>query len=93
MRSEAQKAADRKYREAHKNDSVKWGTRLKAEEAAVYDAILQQHPAARAALACKQGRFCHALKQRKRLTDTLKYGMIGENNSKKRGKTAILKYF
>ena len=48
MRSEAQKAADRKYREAHKNDSVKWGTRLKAEEAAVYDAILQQHNMSRA---------------------------------------------
>lgn len=48
MRTEAQKAADRKYREAHKHDSVKWGTRLKAEEAAAYDAILQQRNMSRA---------------------------------------------
>lgn len=48
MRSEAQKAADRKYREAHKHESVKWGTRLKTEEAAEYDELLQQHGMTRA---------------------------------------------
>jgi len=48
MRSEAQKAADRKYREAHKNESVKWGTRLKADEAAAYDELLRQHEMTRA---------------------------------------------
>ena len=41
MRSEAQKAADQKYREAHKHESVKWGTRLKTE-------LLQQHGMTRA---------------------------------------------
>jgi hypothetical protein len=48
MRSEAQKAADRKYREAHKHDSVKWGTRLKPAEAADYDTLLKQHNMSRA---------------------------------------------
>lgn len=43
MRSEAQKAADRKYREAHKGDSVKWGTWLKPTEAAELDDLIQQH--------------------------------------------------
>lgn len=48
-RSEAQKAADRKYREAHKHDTVKWSTRLKPDEAAEYDALLKQHGMSRAA--------------------------------------------
>lgn len=48
MRSEAQKAADQKYREAHKHESVKWGTRLKTEEAKAYDELLQQHGMTRA---------------------------------------------
>lgn len=48
MRSEAQKAADQKYREAHKHESVKWGTRLKVEEAAEYDEILRQYGMTRA---------------------------------------------
>lgn len=48
MRSEAQKAADRKYREAHKTESVKWGTRLKADEAAAYDELLREHSMTRA---------------------------------------------
>lgn len=48
MRSEAQKAADQKYREAHKHESVKWGTRLKTKEAAEYDELLQQHGMTRA---------------------------------------------
>ncbi len=32
-RSEAQKAADKRYRETHKNESIKWATWLKPEEA------------------------------------------------------------
>lgn len=47
-RSEAQKAADRKYREAHKYDTVKWGTRLKPNEAAEYDELLKHHGMSRA---------------------------------------------
>ena len=50
MRSEAQKAADQKYREAHKHESVKWGARLKTKEAAEYDELLQQHGMTRADL-------------------------------------------
>ncbi len=39
-RSEAQKAADKKYRETHKNELVKWATWLHPDEAAeINDAI------------------------------------------------------
>lgn len=40
-RSEAQKAADKRYRETHKNDSVKWATWLKPTEAAEINAIIK----------------------------------------------------
>lgn len=40
-RSEAQKAADARYRETHKNDSIKWATWLKPDEAAKIDAIIK----------------------------------------------------
>lgn len=40
-RSEAQKAADKRYRETHKKDSVTWGTKLTPDEAAEIDAIIK----------------------------------------------------
>lgn len=42
-RSEAQKAADKKYRETHKGIDVSWGTRIKPAEAAEIDAAINQH--------------------------------------------------
>lgn len=42
-RSEAQKAADKRYRETHKNDSIKWTTWLKPDEAAEIDAIIKNN--------------------------------------------------
>lgn len=41
-RSDAQKAADKRYRETHKNVDVSWGTRLKHDEAAAIDGIIKQ---------------------------------------------------
>lgn len=41
-RSEAQKKADKKYRETHKNDAVKWATWLKPTEAEEINAIIKQ---------------------------------------------------
>lgn len=40
-RSEAQKAADKRYRETHKKDSVTWGTKLTPAEAEEIDAIIK----------------------------------------------------
>lgn len=40
-RSEAQKAADKRYRDAHKSDSVTWGTKLSPAEAAEIDSIIK----------------------------------------------------
>lgn len=40
-RSEAQKAADKRYRETHKKDSVTWSTKLTPAEAAEIDAIIK----------------------------------------------------
>ena len=40
-RSEAQKAADKRYRETHKKDSVTWGTKLTPAEAAEIDDIIK----------------------------------------------------
>lgn len=40
-RSEAQKAADKRYRETHKNNSIKWATWLKPAEAAEIDAVIK----------------------------------------------------
>ena len=41
-RSEAQKAADKKYRETHKTDSIKWATWLKPEEADEINEIIRK---------------------------------------------------
>lgn len=41
-RSEAQKAADKRYRESHKNDLIKWSTWFKPAEAAEIDVIIKQ---------------------------------------------------
>lgn len=40
-RSEAQKRADKKYRETHKSDSVTWGTKLTPDEANEINAIIK----------------------------------------------------
>lgn len=40
-RSEAQKAADKKYRETHKNESIKWATWLRPDEAREIDAAIK----------------------------------------------------
>ncbi len=40
-RSEAQKEADKRYREAHKNDLVTWGTKIPPTEASEIDALLK----------------------------------------------------
>ncbi len=41
-RSEAQKAADKRYKETHKGESVTWTTKFKTTEAAEIDAIIKQ---------------------------------------------------
>lgn len=41
-RSEAQKKADKKYRETHKSDAVKWATWLKPTEAEEINSIIKQ---------------------------------------------------
>lgn len=41
-RSAAQKAADKRYRETHKNVDISWGTRLKPDEAVELDAIIKE---------------------------------------------------
>lgn len=40
-RSEAQKQADKRYRETHKKDSVTWGTKLTPAEAEGINAIIK----------------------------------------------------
>lgn len=47
-RSEAQKAADKRYRETHKGVDISWGTRLKPEEAEKIDAIIKANNMSRA---------------------------------------------
>ena len=47
-RSTAQRAADKRYREKHKNADVSWGTRLKPDEAAALDVIIKQSGMSRA---------------------------------------------
>lgn len=41
-RSEAQKRADKKYRETHIRDAIKWETWLKPTEAETINAIIKQ---------------------------------------------------
>ena len=47
-RSEAQKAADKRYREAHKGDLTKWGTWLKPSEATEIDVLIKDSGMSRA---------------------------------------------
>lgn len=47
-RSEAQKAADKRYRETHKGDLKKWGVWLSPEEAEKIDAIIKANNMSRA---------------------------------------------
>ena len=47
-RSEAQKAADKKYREAHKGDLVTWATKFKPAELAEIDAVIKSSGKTRA---------------------------------------------
>ena len=41
-RSEAQKAADKKYRDTHKTDSIKWATWLKPTESDKINDIIKK---------------------------------------------------
>lgn len=47
-RSEAQKAADKRYKEAHKGDFITWTTKFKPAEAAEIDAIIKSSGMTRA---------------------------------------------
>lgn len=47
-RSEAQKAADKKYREAHKNDFVTWTTCFRPDEVAEIDEVIKSSGMSRA---------------------------------------------
>jgi hypothetical protein len=47
-RSEAQKAADKRYKETHKGESVTWTTKFKTAEAAEIDAVIKSSGMSRA---------------------------------------------
>lgn len=47
-RSEAQKAADRRYAAAHKGEFITWTTKLKHAEAAEIDAVIKANNMSRA---------------------------------------------
>ena len=47
-RSEAQKAADRRYKEAHKGEYISWATKLKPEVLAEIDAVIKANNMTRA---------------------------------------------
>jgi hypothetical protein len=47
-RSEAQKAADKRYKETHKGESVTWTTKFKTAEAAEIDAVIKSSGKSRA---------------------------------------------
>ena len=63
-RSEAQRAADKRYREKHTKTGVSWGTYLKPEDAAELDALLKQTGKGRAEF------LRWAMEQLKKTTDT-----------------------
>ena len=63
-RSEAQRAADKRYREKHPKTGVSWGTYLKPEDAAELDALLKQTGKGRAEF------LRWAMEQLKKTTDT-----------------------
>jgi hypothetical protein len=42
-RSEAQKAADKRYRETHKANQVSWTAKVTPEELQEYDALLKEN--------------------------------------------------
>lgn len=62
-RSEAQKAADKRYREAHKDDLKKWATWFKPEEVKEIDGVIKSSGMSKAEFirqaveAYKQGKF------------------------------------
>ncbi len=43
MRSESQKAADKRYREKHKEKTVPWGTRLMPDDVERLSAAVKEH--------------------------------------------------
>lgn len=47
-RSDAQKAADKRYKEAHKGDFITWTTKFRTAEAAEIDAVIKQSGMSRA---------------------------------------------
>lgn len=47
-RSEAQKAADKRYAAAHKGEFITWTTKLKPAEAAEIDAVIKANNMSRA---------------------------------------------
>ncbi|MBQ6728384.1 MAG: ribbon-helix-helix protein, CopG family [Clostridia bacterium] len=47
-RSEAQKAADKRYKETHKGDFITWTTKFKTAEAAEIDAVIKSSGMTRA---------------------------------------------
>lgn len=47
-RSEAQKAADKRYKETHKGESVTWTTKFKTAAAAEIDAVIKSSGMSRA---------------------------------------------
>ena len=49
MRSEAQKAAEKRYRETHKEKTVPWGTRLMPDDLAKLNAAVKEHGSGNAA--------------------------------------------
>lgn len=48
-RSEAQRAADKRYRETHQEKTVPWGTRLMPDDAAKLNTVVKEQGRGRAA--------------------------------------------
>lgn len=47
-RSDAQREADKRYREKHKGEELSWGTKFKPAEIAEIDAVIKQSGMSRA---------------------------------------------